>query len=383
MKILHVIPSLNPAHGGTVECLLRISSAHVAGGVLSEIVCFDEPEADYGNAAGIPVHRIGRGISKYQYHSGFVPWLRGHVGNYDSVIVHGIWTYHSFGVWRVLHKLATPYFVYPHGMLDPWFKKQYPLKHLKKWLFWPWSDYRVLRDAKAVLFTCEEEKVQARKSFWLFRVNDVVVNFGAASADADPENLRSVFFSAFPELLGKNIVLFLGRVHPKKGCDLLVRAFFKGVKEDQNMHLVFAGPCDSVWADELKQEIGKLGIADKVSWLGLLKGDLKWGCFYAANVFALPSHQENFGMSVAESLSCGLPVLISDKVNIWREIQMDGCGLVGKDDYEGTLDCIRRWLALPFPSKEEMRVQARKTYHARFTVEQMASSLLRVVQDHR
>ena len=85
-------------------------------------------------------------------------WLRENATRYDAVIVNGIWQYHSYATWLALHRSETPYFVFTHGMLDPWFKRRHPLKHLKKWLYWPWADYRVLRDAQAVIFTCEEER---------------------------------------------------------------------------------------------------------------------------------------------------------------------------------------------------------------------------------
>ena len=146
---------------------------------------------------------------------------------YDAVIVNGIWQFHSFGAWRALRNSSTPYVLFTHGMLDPWFKKQYPLKHLKKWMYWPWAEYRVLRDAQAVLFTCEEERVLARESFWLYRCNEVVVSYGTAKPKGDPELERQEFFTRYPELRGKKLALFMGRIHPKKGCDLLIEAFAK------------------------------------------------------------------------------------------------------------------------------------------------------------
>jgi glycosyltransferase involved in cell wall biosynthesis len=147
--------------------------------------------------------------------------MRQHHKQFDAVIVHGIWQYSSFGVWRALAGTDTPYFVFPHGMLDPWFKRTYPLKHLKKLLYWPWAEYRVLRDAAAVLFTSEEERRLARESFALYRCREVVVNFGTAA----PENLeraREVFFGTHPQLRNRRFLLFLGRLHVKKGCDLLI-----------------------------------------------------------------------------------------------------------------------------------------------------------------
>ena len=130
-----------------------------------------------------------------------------HAG-YDAVVVHGIWQYHSFGVWRALHGTATPYFVFPHGMLDPWFNRTYPLKHLKKLLYWPWAEYRVLRDAAAVLFTAEQERLLARESFRLYRCHEVVVNFGTATPEVDWERAREDFYNAFPTAPWKNLSPF-------------------------------------------------------------------------------------------------------------------------------------------------------------------------------
>src|SRR6202030_4246906 len=99
-----------------------------------------------------------------------------------------------------LKRRGVPYYVFTHGMLDPWFKKAYPLKHLKKLLYWPWAEYRVLRDAKAVLFTSEEERILARRSFALYRVRERVVAYGTAAPPGNSEQLRTQFLAQHPEL---------------------------------------------------------------------------------------------------------------------------------------------------------------------------------------
>ena len=103
---------------------------------------------------------------------------------------------------------------------------------------------------------------------------------------------------------------------------------------------------------------------------------MKWGAFYASDAFVLPSHHENFGIAVAEALACGLPVLISDKVNIWREIEADGAGLVNPDTADGTEKSLRQWLALDVEGRRKMAQQARATFERRFTVDVMANSLM-------
>jgi glycosyltransferase involved in cell wall biosynthesis len=114
----------------------------------------------------------------------------------------------------------------------------------------------------------------------------------------------------------------------------------------------------------------------------MLQGDLKWGAFYSSDAFVLPSHQENFGVAVAEALGCGLPVLISDKVNIWREVQEDGAGIVEPDTAEGTQRGLRRWLGLDRAARAAMRERALSCFGRRFTAHAMASSLLEVLQHH-
>ena len=141
----------------------------------------DLPNDPWTRGMPVPVHALGETRASYGYSKRFLPWLRERGGAFDVVIVQGIWQYSSFGVWRALSGSGTPYVVFPHGMLDPWFKRAYPRKHLKKLLYWVWAESRVLRDAAAVLFTSEEERRLARESFPFYRCREVVVNYGTAA----------------------------------------------------------------------------------------------------------------------------------------------------------------------------------------------------------
>ena len=365
MKLLRVISSVNPQHGGPIEGIRQISPFLAAQGHLAEVVCLDEPASPWLQDFPLPVHALGPAATAYEYSPRLVPWLRENAPRYDAVIVHGLWHYQSFAVWQALHGLQTPYFVYPHGMLDPWFKRTYPLKHLKKSLFWPWAEYRLLRDAKAVLFTCEEEKLLARQSFRLYRANEVVVVYGTTKPSGDAGQQRKMFFDRHPQLRDKRLLLFLSRIHSKKGCDLLIEAFAR-TASDPALHLVMAGPDQTGMISVLQEQAAKLGIADRISWPGMLSSDMKWGAFFSAEAFVLPSHQENFGIAVVEALACGLPVLISDKVNIWREIKADGAGLVAEDSLEPLADMLTEWLALPMEGRQAMAQAARRCFEKRF-----------------
>jgi glycosyltransferase involved in cell wall biosynthesis len=386
VRLLHVINSMNPRFGGPVEVIDQISRIHLTQGHEVEVVTLDRPHDPWVKKSSPRVHALGPGRGRYGFSSRLVPWLRSRASEFDAVVVHGLWQYHSFAVWRALRRRDVPYFVFAHGMLDPWFKRTYPLKHLKKWLYWPWAGYRVLRDASAVCFTCEEERLLARQSFWLYRCNERVIAFGTAAPQGDPETQKQLFFELYPEMLGKRSVLFLGRIHPKKGCDLLIRAFAKLLREfpasgcdSEPLHLVIAGPDQAGWSAHLQALAASLGISQRITWTGMLSGDPKFGALRSAEVFALPSHQENFGIAVAEALACGVPVLISNKVNIWREIERDGAGLVATDDEEGTLRSLRGWFSKERVEQQTFRDRAYKCFADRFEIHKAADSLVKVL----
>jgi glycosyltransferase involved in cell wall biosynthesis len=381
MKILHLLPTVDPRAGGATESVLQSGLHMQALGHGIEVVSLDAPDASYVGAFGLRLHALGPSRGFYGHCPALVPWLQKNARRFDAVIVNGIWQYQSYGAWKALRGAAVPYYVFPHGMLDPWFKRTYPIKHLKKWLYWPWAEYRVLRDARRVLFTTQEERLLARESFWLYRAKEEVVSFGTRQPPDDSDALREAFLSTYPQLKGKRALLFLGRIHEKKGCDLLLEAFAAVRDLDANAHLVMAGPDDSEYAVQMRALAKELGIEDRVTWTGMLTGDLKWGAFRTSDVFALPSHQENFGIAVAEALGSRLPVLISDKVNIWREVKEDGAGIVTTDTVEGTVEALSSWLRMTPGETHAMRDQAHATFMNRFHVDAMSRDLLRVLRE--
>ncbi|MBS0659001.1 MAG: glycosyltransferase [Verrucomicrobia bacterium] len=356
MKLLHVTTTTDPALGGVAEAVRQMCEALQALGHESEVATTDDtPRPGYP----VPHHALGPARGSYRYTPALLPWLRAQAGRFDAVLAHGLWQHPSFAVRRAVRG-RRPYFVWPHGMLDPWFKRTYPRKHLKKWLYWPWGEYPVLRDAAAVLFTCEEERRLARQSFWLYQAREAVAPLGLADpGEARAEAQRTAFFERFPDLRGRRLLLFLGRLHVKKGCDLLLEAFVAEAAAAPDAQLVMAGPDQTGWQPELAALARRLGVADRIAWTGMLTGDLKWGALRAAEAFVLPSHQENFGLAVVEALACGTPVLLSDQVNIWREATAEDAGLAAPDTAEGTRHLVRAWLADAAWSRRRSAARAR------------------------
>ena len=379
MKILQVTHTVDPRAGGTTEALKQLSLALVRQGVEVEILCLDDPHAPWISGFPAPLTALGPGRGTYGYTSNLIPWLRDHASNYDVIVVNGLWQFCGLAVWQIARGAEIPYVVFPHGMLDPWFKRYYPLKHLKKWLYWPWGEYRVLRDAAAVYFTSEAERKDARESFWLYQCREKVCGFGIDAPPFDATAARAAFLARFPDLAEKRLLLFLGRLHEKKGFDLLLRAFQQIISRPRfspDLHLIMAGPYDSPYGEAMVRLSQALNLAAHLTWTGMLTGAEKWGAFGAAEVFVLPSHQENFGVSVVEALASGCPVLISNKVNIWAEIVEANAGFADTDDMEGTTRLLERWLTLDEAGRKATRESALKCYARDFQVDEVAKRLL-------
>ena len=380
MKLLRVIRSLDPAGGGPMEGVRQITPHLSDLGITSTVLSLDPPDSPWLRDQPCQCIGLGPVAGVYGYRRGLPQLIRAYAQSNDLVIINGTWQYHAFATWRALKPIGLPYLVYPHGMLDPWFKRTYPLKHLKKWAYWPWADYRILRDARAVLFTTEQERILARQSFWLYKATETVVGYGTSLPPLDLQRQSQAFLERFPHLRDKRILLYLSRIHPKKGIDLLIDAFAEVANSDPRLRLVVAGPDQVGWQSSLQQRAFDLGIQDLVIWPGMLSGDMKWGAFQSAELFCLPSHQENFGIVVAEALACGLPVAIAEPVNTSAEVRSSSAGIVHPDTVEGTTRALRQWLALPLSERSLMGCRARVLFHERFDFSTVARNLLPVFE---
>jgi len=378
MRILHTIRSADPAWGGTIESVRQFTTAHLRQGHQVELVSLDSPDSPWAEEFPCPLHLLGPARLNYGHSPRYIPWIREHASRFDTVVVNGLWQYHGFGARRALTGSRTPYFVFPHGMLDPWFKRHYPLKHLKKWLYWNLAESAVLRDASAVFFTAEEEQRLAAETFGRFELKPRIVSLGVERPEINPSAAIEAFHDAFPGLRGKRFLLFLGRLHEKKGCHRLIEAFAEERKSAPELQLVMAGPGEDRYVESLHSLATKVLVEDHelITWTGMLRGNQKWGALAAADAFILPSSQENFGIAVVEALAVGTPVLISDRINIWREIKEDGAGIVGSPCVAGTRKILREWLEAPKDRRLAMRDAAGRCFEKRFEAAHAAREMI-------
>ncbi len=379
MRLLHIIHDLAPAGGGPPEHLRQLAAAYGQVGVEPEVLSLDPPDAAYLARYPFPVHALGSVATTYGYNPAAGAWLRSHARDYDALIIDGLWQYPGVAARAAALAAGVPYLVFPHGMLDPWFRRRFPWKHVKKQLFWWASQYAVLRDANRVVFTTEAEQALAARTFWPHRWRSAVVPLGTNRPGGDSAMQEAAFRAMVPGLEARRFFLFLGRIHVKKGCDLLLRAFAWVARAHPDLDLVLAGPDQDGLRAGLRQFALEQGLGERVHFPGMLEGDVKWGAFRAAEAFVLPSHQENFGIAIAEAIACGVPVLISDKINIWRYVEEDGTGFVDEDTEAGTLRLIERWLGLNLEERRAIAARTAPSFEKRFSMHRCAAGIRALV----
>jgi glycosyltransferase involved in cell wall biosynthesis len=387
MHILSIITKVNPSSGGPIQGIRNRYSSFKNTGIKNDIVTFEESEDVMGwnFPETLKIHSLGKSYTPLAFNNKLFPFLVKNAINYDVLIIHGIWQYHSICtikaiVWlkknRPELKLPKVYCM-PHGMLDPWFQKEKTrkLKAIRNYVYWYLLEKKVINEVDGILFTCEEELLLARTTFSGYNPkSEINVGYGIEAPPENNLNFSEAFTYLCPGINGEQFLLFLSRIDFKKGVDLLIEAYNLLSKKYPDLpHLVIAGPTDSFFAKEM------ILMADgnpKIHFTGMLRGPEKWGALFGCEAFILPSHQENFGIAVAEALACGKPVLISNKVNIYREIKEGGAGIINEDTLEGTISNLKHWIDLSSIEKQKMCEAAQQVYLKHFNVENAAKTLV-------
>ena len=382
MNILHLTADMDPQAGGVCQAVRTMVAGLATRGVASEVASLENPTAPYAAADPFPLHALGPGRGPWAYSARLGPWLDANLSRFDAVIVHGLWLYVSYAArraWRRQGPGAPPLYVMPHGMLDPYFQRATGrrLKAARNWAYWKLVEGAVVNEATGILFTCEEERRLAREPFRPYGPrHELVVGLGVEEPPALAMAMRTAVAAALPTAADRPFLLFLGRIHEKKGVDLLVQAYADGAAGPVAPPLVVAGPGLDTPYGRGVTALAAGAPTGTVVFPGMLAGDGKWGAFYGAAAFVLPSHQENFGIAVVEALACGTPVLISNQINIWREIEAAGAGLVADDTPAGTRDLLARWAALSPAEQQAMGRRARTAFEKYFAMGPATDCLL-------
>jgi len=351
MRVLHVISNIDPSLGGTSTALIALARAQRRAGleidVLSTFTTPSEAAAEELRRAGIGVMLIGPTAPPLYRHPQIELSLREQMPKADIVHIHALWEEVQHRAARVARELRKPYVMTPHGMLDPWSLGQ---SRWKKRIYLALRLRSDLNHATAIHYTSEIERDLAAPL--KLKPGTIVEPNGVDLAEFHELPTRGGFRAKHALLAGERpIVLFLGRVHPKKGLNLLVSAFAQAAPT--NAVLVIVGPDADGYGNEVRALAKQHGVADRLLFTGMLRGRDRIEAFVDADLFALPSYQENFGIAVVEALASECPVLISDQVNIHREITAGGVGAVVPTEVEPLARELGRWM-----TDENLRRQA-------------------------
>jgi len=290
------------------------------------------------------------------------------VSGADLVHVHGLWSQHALAACLSARRHRKPYVVSAHGMLEPWALRH---KSLKKALYGALVERRNLRRA-ACLRALTRQEVADYRSYGVRLPIAVVPN----GIDPVPAAWPDAFLAAWPALRGRRLALFLSRVHYKKGLDVLCRAWAAAPRRHGD-HLVIAGPDSEGTRARLDPLIAQLGIAQEITFTGLLRGELKWSALAAAHVFVLPSYSEGFSVAVLEALGAAVPVIVSEGCNL-PEIADRGCGWVVAPETPAVAAALAEALRATASERARRGANGRRLVEQRFAWPIVASQMASV-----
>lgn len=333
MRILHVISNLSPRYGGPSKVCIEMSRALARVG--EEVTIYttnrDFPAGVMKVPHSVPVNKSGYTVwyfpvefPPYAMSLGMARRLRGNLQDFDVIHIHGLYRFPQAAAAHYARLHRVPYIIRPHGSLDPFLYHRRKNRLVKR-AYEHLVERRNLDQAAAIHFTSQEE--MDLTSLLNLRAMGVVIPNGLDLAEYRDLPDRGRFRERYG-LGDKKIILHLGRINFKKGLDILVGAFARLAKSREDVRLVLAGPDNEGFGAQVKEWLTERGVEDKAVFTGMLQGEEKLEVLVDADVFALPSYTENFGIAVVEAMASGLPVVISDRVNIWREVAEAGAGLI-------------------------------------------------------
>ncbi|MBD2358288.1 glycosyltransferase [Tolypothrix sp. FACHB-123] len=362
MKILQVIPSVSLVYGGPSQMVLGLAPALVREGVEVTLITTDS-NGDIGQKPldvplNYPVKQDGYEIiyfrcapfRRYKFSLDLLAWLKCHAGEFDLAHIHALFSPVSSMAATICRQQRLPYILRPLGTLDPADLRK---KKLLKQLYTAIIEKQNIAGADAIHFTSDREAKTSAK----FGINtqDLVIPLGVIPPKCINEQQKSLVRHQLGIPSDVPVILFMSRIDPKKGLNLLIPALEKLLAIGCNFHFVLAGtnPQEPAYEQSIITKIHNSPLRSHSTITGFVTGELKASLLQAADVFVLPSYYENFGIAVAEAMVAGIPVVISDQVHICHQIQESQSGWVGGLDVEVLVNLLQT--ALENPQERQRR----------------------------
>jgi glycosyltransferase involved in cell wall biosynthesis len=325
IEIYHVIASINEDTGGTAKCVADLTTSLINQGVSNHLFTLDYQHLgkqiipENLKLYSYPAHIFAKHIR------GFHPklnWAMQQLPVTELALIHnhGLWMFPNLYARQAALANRVPLVISTHGMLEPWSLKRSPIKKGLAWLLY---EQKNLNSAAIFHATSDAEAKSIRQLH--FQQPIAIIPNGIYINDYNEQVDRETLTQLFPELADKKWLLFFSRIHPKKGIDNLLSVWQKLHSQFPEWHLVIAGPDLIGYQTKLELLVEEFQLRQRVTFTGMLTGRSKISALSNADLFVLPSHSENFGIAIAESLACEVPV-ITTKGTPWEDLERYGCG---------------------------------------------------------
>lgn len=383
MKVLHVIPAIGSTYGGPTTAILNLVEALARQGIQTDLIAtnvngeqvLDLPVQTWIEQQGyrLQVFPCWQ-FQDYKVSPSMARWLFRHVADYNLVDTHAIFSLTNLSAYWACQQQQIPYIIHPHGMLDTW---ALSYKSWKKYPYYQYLERPALNRASAIRALAIPE-VNTLKQL---KLKPPIVSIPNGIWDKEFTNppQPQQFFQAFPQTQDKTLILFLGRIDPKKGLDLLATAFAQVHQQFPDTHLVIAGPDNIGFLPTVQQYFADTCCLEAVTFTGMLTGSLKRSALAAATLYVAPSYSEGFSMSVLEGMASGLPCVITTACNFPEAAAANAAQVVEIDAQaiaQSLLDCLKH----PQEAKE-MGDRARQFIFQNYTWDRIAANLVQVYTD--
>lgn len=380
MNILMVIPAVGNVYGGTSKCVFELAQALGKLGISVDIITTNaNGKTKLDVSLNIWIQQKNYRIQYFSYLSwgdykvsgSMTKWLFENVTNYDLVHTNAIFSLSNLPAYWACKLHQVPYIITPHGMLEPW---ALSYKAWKKRFFYALFEKPALNYANALQMLASTEAEQLK----LLGIKSPLAIVPNGIHHQDFENLPDpeLFYQQFPDTRNKKLILFLGRIDPKKGLDLLSTAFSKVHKQFPQTHLIVAGPDNIGFLPNVKNYFTEAGCLDAVTFTGMLTGKLKYAALAAATIYVAPSYSEGFSMSVLEGMASGLATVITTGCN-FPEAAKAGVAHVVNINAEEIATALSKCLQHP-KQTQAMGDRARQFIFEQYTWERIAIRLIEV-----
>ncbi|MDB9446472.1 glycosyltransferase [Anabaena sp. CS-542/02] len=383
MKILMVIPALGEVYGGPTKIVLELAQSIAKLNVSVDIIA---THANGSTSLDVPLNQWIRkngyriqyfsylDLFDYKFTGSMTKWLFKNVSNYDIVHTNAIFSYPILAAHLICQFRKVPYISAPHGMMEPW---ALAYKAWKKKLYFSFLEKPLLQRSQALQMTASTESRHV-KSLGL-KTRLVFIPNGIHRQDFVSLPSSEIFYQEFPQTRDKTLIIFLGRIDPKKGLDLLAPAFAQALKKFTDAHLIVAGPDNTGFLPTAESYFIKAGCRDAVTFTGMLTGTLKYAALAAADIYVAPSYSEGFSMSVLEGMATGLPCVITTGCNFPEAGTAKAASIVDIDA-DKIADALIQLLQDPIAAKE-MGDRAREFILDNYTWDTIAAKMAAVYQD--